>query len=112
LSYQLPECPGPSPPGMTLPRPFWVRLNRLCTGVDCSAQQCTDGAWCPWQTADEERTADHILASFLYHLPIETLGLAALDDDTVDWLKKNCTQRLMTRSAQTKKRRITRMMLA
>jgi len=36
----------------------------------------------------EEQTADHILTSCpLYHSPKGTLGLAALDDDTVDWLQ-------------------------
>jgi len=36
-----------------------------------------------------EQTADQILASCpLYHPPYGTLGLAALDDDTVDWLKR------------------------
>jgi len=36
----------------------------------------------------EEQTADHILASCsLYHPSNGKLGLAALDDDTVDWLK-------------------------
>jgi len=33
----------------------------------------------------EEQTADHIIASCpLYHPPNGTLGLAALDDDTVE----------------------------
>jgi len=36
----------------------------------------------------EEQTADHILASCLLYHPLNgTLGLAALDDDTVDWLQ-------------------------
>jgi len=63
-------------------------------------------AWCPRRTAVRSRghTADHILASCpLYHPPNVTLGLAALDDDTVDWHKKR-TKNLMTRSAQTKKK--------
>jgi len=35
----------------------------------------------------EKQTADHILASCpLHHPPNGTLGLAALDDDTVNWL--------------------------
>jgi len=37
----------------------------------------------------EEQTADHILTSCpLYHPPKGTRGLAALDDDTVNWLKR------------------------
>jgi len=36
----------------------------------------------------EEQTADNILTSCpLYHPPNGTHGLAALDDDTVDWRK-------------------------
>jgi len=37
----------------------------------------------------EEQTANHILASCpLYHPPNGTLGLGALDDVTVKWLKR------------------------
>jgi len=73
--------------------PFWVSLNRLRTGVGLfrstmqkwglvSSANCRCGA--------EEQTANHILASYpLYHPPNGTLGLAALDDDTVDWLKRS-----------------------
>jgi len=53
--------------------------------LDCSAQQCTNGAWCPRRTAAAEQTADHILASCpLYHPSNESLGLAAFDNETVD----------------------------
>jgi len=45
----------------------------------------------PRRTAAAEqrsKRADHILASFpLYHPQKGTLGLVALDDDTVDWLQ-------------------------
>jgi len=48
---------------------------------------CTNGSWCRFGA--EEQTADHILAScLLYHRTNGTLGLAALDDNTVDWLKR------------------------
>jgi len=44
----------------------------------------------------EEQTADHIPASCpLYHPPSGTLGLAAFDDDAVNWLKNNSTRHLM-----------------
>jgi len=50
----------------------------------------------------EEQTADHILAFCLLNHPSNgTLGLATLDDGTVDWIKKH-TENLMTRSGQTK----------
>jgi len=84
--------PGPSLPGMTLLRTSWVRLNRLRTVVELfrstmhnrdlvSLANCRCGP--------EEQTADHILASCpLYHHPNGTLGLAALDDYTVDRVKR------------------------
>jgi len=46
------------------------------------------GALGELQLRRDEQTADHILASCpLYHPLKGTLGLAALDDDTVDWLQ-------------------------
>jgi len=37
----------------------------------------------------EEQTTDHILASCpIYNPPKRALGLAAFDDDTVDWLQR------------------------
>jgi len=55
----------------------------------------------------EEQMADHILANCpLYHPPNGTLGLAALDDDTVYLLKRTVLNILMTRLALTKKKNI------
>jgi len=65
--------------------------NRLRTGVRLF--RSTMHKWDLVPSADcrcgeEEQTADHILASCpLYHPPNGTLGLAALDDNTVDWLQ-------------------------
>jgi len=84
--------PGPSPPGMTLPSPSWVRLNRLRTGVGLFRSTIHKRGLVPsanYKCGTEEQTADHILASCsLYHHPNGVPGLAALDDDTVDWLKR------------------------
>jgi len=47
------------------------------------------GAFGELQMRSRGATADHILAfCSLYHLPNGILGLAALDDNTVDWLKR------------------------
>jgi len=98
--------PGHTPLGMTLPRPSWVRLNRLLTGIELfrstmhkwgnvASANCSCGA--------EEQTTDHILASCpLHHPPNGTLGLVAFDDDTVDWLKTQHSVPDDTKSAQTK----------
>jgi len=77
---------------MTLPRPSWVRLNRLRTGIGLF--RSTMHKWGlvralgELQMRSRGTTTDHILASCLvYHPPNGTLGLAALDDDTVDWFQ-------------------------
>jgi len=60
------------------------------------AANCSCGA--------EEQTADHILAFCpLYYPPNETLGLAALDNDTVTGLKQQHSASNDTTSALTKK---------
>jgi len=83
--------PGPSLPGMTLPRPFWVKLNRLCSGAGLFHSTMHKWGFVPLancRCGTEEQTADHILASCpLYHPPNGTLSLVALDDDTVNWLE-------------------------
>jgi len=69
----------------------WVRLNRLRTGVGLFRSTMHKWGLVPSSNCRcgvEEQTADHILASCpLYHLLIDTLGLAALDDNTVNWLQ-------------------------
>jgi len=80
---------GPSPQGMTLPSPSWVRLNRLRTGVGLfrsTMHKWGLGPLTNCRCGAKEQTADYILVSCpLYNPPNRTLGLAALDDDTVDW---------------------------
>jgi len=73
---------------MKLPRPSWVGLNYLRTGVGLFRSTMHKWGLVPsanYRCGAEEQTADHILASCpLYHPPNGALGLAALDDDTVD----------------------------
>jgi len=69
---------GSSLPGITLPRPSWVKLNCLRTDVELFHS-----------TTAEEQSADHILVSCpLHHPPDGAPSLVPLDNDTVDWLKK------------------------
>jgi len=98
--------PGPSPPGMTLPRPSWVRLNHQRTGVGMFRSTMRKWGFVPSANCScraEEQTADHILAScLLYHPPNGTLGFAALVDDIVDWHKTTALSSDDIKSAQTK----------
>jgi len=76
--------------GNALPKPFWVRLNRLRTGVGLFRSTMHKWGLVPSANCScgTEQTADHMLASCpLYQPPNGTLGLAAPDNDTVDWLK-------------------------
>jgi len=84
---------GPSPPGMTLSRPSWVRLNPKCEHTGVGLFHSNIDKWglvllanCSCRSA--EQTTVHTLDSCpLYYPPNGTIGLAALNDDTVDWLK-------------------------
>jgi len=77
---------------MTLHKPSWVRLNRLPTSVGLFRSTMHKWSLVPsanYRCGAEEQMADHILVSCpLYHPPNGILGLAALDDDTVDWLQR------------------------
>jgi len=79
-----------NPPGMTLPRRAWVRLNRLRTGVEC-LRFClykwgmASSAACECGT--EEQTVDHVVLQCRIHRPPHGLrGLTVLDDEGTEWL--------------------------
>jgi len=97
--------PSLSPPEMTLTRPSWVRRNRLRSGVGLFRSTMHKWGLVPsanCRCGAEEQTADHILPSCtLYHPPNLTLGLMALDDDTVEWrglASDSSNQHLMTQN--------------
>ena len=87
---------GTHPPGMTLPRTAWVRINFLRTGVGrfrsclykwgtASSAACECGA--------EEQTVDHIVLQCPIHRPPYGLhGLTVLDDATIEWLLNTCPE--------------------
>ena len=84
------------PPGVTLPRTSWVRINRLRTGVGrfrsclykwgmASSAACECGA--------EEQTVDHVVLQCPTHRPPHGLhGLTFLDDVTIEWLLSTCPE--------------------
>jgi len=79
--------PGPLPPGMTQPRPSWVKLNRALFRSTMHKWGLMPSANC--KCGAEQQTADHILASYpLYHPLNGILDLAALDNDTVPGSKE------------------------
>jgi len=87
---------GTTPPGLSLPRRAWVRLNRLRTGVgrfrSClykwgmeSSAACECGA--------EEQTVGHVVLQCPIHRPPHGLhGLTVLDDETTEWLLNTCPE--------------------
>ena len=87
---------GTHPPGMTLPRRAWFRLNRLRTSVGlfrsclykwgmASSAACECGA--------EEQTVDHVVLQCIIHRPPNGLhSRAVLDDETTKWLLNTCPE--------------------
>ena len=84
------------PPGMSLPRRAWVRLNRLRTGVErfCSCLykwSMASSAAC--ECGAEEQTVGHVVLQCPIHRPPHGLhGLTVLDDETTEWLLNTCPE--------------------
>ena len=81
---------GTRPVGMGLPRPAWVKLNRLrtCVGRFHSSMQKLGLAPSPnCECGASEQTADHVLtACSIHRAPHGARGLTILDDETRCWL--------------------------
>ena len=75
---------------MSLPRTFWVRLNRLRTGVGHFQLFMYKWSLAPSPNCEcdaTEQTADHVISSCLiHHVPRGTRGLQVMDDATRCWL--------------------------
>ena len=85
---------SPTPPGMLLPRPSWVKLNRLRTGVGLFRSTMHKWGMAAKATCEcgaEEQTADHIISSCpIYHHPNGARGLVSIDESTEAWLADGC----------------------
>ena len=83
-----------SPPGMHFPRPAWVRLNRLRTGVGLFRSTMHRWGMAPTAACEcgaEEQTADHVITSCpIYSHPNGARGLAAVDESLLTWLSDTC----------------------
>ena len=83
-----------SPSGMNFPRPAWIRLNRLRTGVGlfrATMHKCdmTSSAAC--DCGAEEQTADHAIATCsTYCYPNCAQDLAQVNEDLLTWLTESC----------------------
>jgi len=84
------------PPGMTLPRRAWVRLNRFRTGVGRFRSACTSGGMVSSATCEcgaEEQTVGHFVLQWQIHRPPHgPHGLTVLDDETTEWLLNTCPE--------------------
>ena len=83
------------PLGMSLPRTSWGRINRLRDGVERfhSFMYIWGLASSPnFECSATEKTADHLISSFLvHHVPRGTRDLQVLDDATQCWLNTTTT---------------------
>ena len=88
--------PRHPPPGVTLPRRAWVRLNRFSTGAgrfrSCLYKlSMASSAAC--ECGEEEQTVDHVaLQCPLHRHPQGLQGLTVLDDETIEWLLSTCPE--------------------
>ena len=82
---------SPKPLGMGLPRTYWVKLNRLRTGVGRFHSSIYKWGAAPSPNCEcgaSEQTADHIISTCpLHRAPKGKQGLLVLDDDTRRCLK-------------------------
>ena len=78
------------PVGISLPRPAWVKLNRLQTGVGRFHSSMHKWGLAPSSNCEcgaSEQTADHVLTACPIHrAPHGARGLTVLDDETRCWL--------------------------
>jgi len=72
---------GTHPPGMTLPRRAWVRLNCLRTGV-----RRFHSCLYKLGVASSATVVHVVLRCPIHRTPHGLHGLTVLDDDTIEWL--------------------------
>ena len=82
------------PPQQGLPRPAWVRLNRVQTGVGLfrsSMHQWVMASLVSCKCGAEEQTADYIITSYpIYRHPNGIRGLLTVKENSARWLSDTC----------------------
>ena len=82
------------PPGMKLPRPAWVRLNRFRTGVGlfgASMHKWRMALTASCECGAEEQTADHVITACpIYRHPNWIRGLLTVNESLARWLSDTC----------------------
>ena len=84
---------GPRPLGFVLPRPAWMRLNYLQTGVGRFCSSMHKWGMAPsviCESGVEDQTSDYVIQRCQYS-PLNGIhGLQVLEDDTIKWISTSC----------------------
>ena len=83
---------SPAPLAISFPRPAWIKLNRLRTGIGLfhSETHKWDMAFTAACECDtKEQTAEHVITSYhIYHDTNVVRGFSNVDKSLVTWLKE------------------------
>ena len=81
----------PTPPGITFPKPAWVKLNCLRTGVILFRSEKHKWGMAPVSVAQKEQTAEHVITYCpIYNYSNETLAFSDVNMTLVTWLMETC----------------------
>ena len=85
---------SPTTPGISFPRPAWLKLNRLLTGVGLfrsETHKWSMATTAACESGAKEQTAKHVITSCpIYHYPNGARALSHVDKNVATWLMETC----------------------